>query len=164
MASINRYCEERISGYWIQKTIKLGQVNSTISNLISSAVISVLSVVVGLTLFAGFIITRLPYQEIDLSIFLLQTFFICCLTVLGSGLSILIAAITKNKFYAFIIPLLLFYSENEFLSGGIYFNFAIKTLMNPENKIISLGFIVIITFLCYLAVDRVEKGRCGFGA
>lgn len=161
MASVNRYCEERLSGYWVQKTVKIGQRSSTISNLIAAAVSSVFSVILGLLLFMAFIMFRLPYQKFEASMFLSYVFYICCLSVLGAILSILVAAITKDKFYSFIIPLLLFYSEDEFLSGSIYYNFSIRALMNPANKTVSFCFIVIMVLLLGLLVDRVEKGRWG---
>lgn len=163
MASVNRYCEERQSGYWVQKTVKTGQRSSTIGNLIAASMVSVVSVILGFALFIAFIMLRLPHQKFEISIFLTYVIVISCLAVLGASLSILIAAITKNKFYSFIIPLLLFYSENEFLSGSIYYHFSIRALMNPVNKINSLCFIVIMILLLGLVVVRVEKGRWGIG-
>lgn len=167
MASIHRYCEERITGYWIQKTVKLGQQIGTFSNLISSAFVAILAVVMGLALFMLTIIIRLPCQEIDISVLLMPLCFTCLLAAVGAFLSVLIASFTKSKFYSFIIPLLLFYAENEFAMGiekGAYSNFSIQGLMNPVNKIVSLCFILIMSSSLCMAVNKVEKGRWGIGA
>lgn len=163
LSSVNRYCEEKISGYWIQKIMKTGQSIATVSNLIASSVISVLSVLMGLTLFTAFIMLRLPKQEVNIQVFGFHVFFICAMSVLGALLSILVAAVTKNKFYSFVIPVLFFYAENEFIAGSIYADFSIKALMSPARTTIAFVFILIMISLLYLAVDRAEKGRWGIG-
>lgn len=164
MASVNRYCEERTSGFWIQKTVKSGRFPGTISNLISSSLVSLLAVLLGLVLFLVFIVLCLPYQKFEAAAFFSHLLFICLVAILGTLLSISMAALTSNKFYSFVIPSLLFYAENEFLigsAGETLSQFSIQRLMNPGNKTISFWFIVIISFAMYAVIDKIEKGRCG---
>lgn len=166
MASVSRYCEEKTSGYWIQKTVRSGRRPGTAGNLISSAVTGVLAILGGSALFMAFIVLRLPDQRFEIAVFLSRLLFMCLLTALGAFLSVLVAAVTMSKFYSFVIPVLLFYAENEFLmgaAGGIYLDFSVKGLMNPDNKAIGFCFIVIVSFLLCTAVDQTEKGRYGIG-
>lgn len=166
MASLNRYCDERTSGFWTQKIIKSGRVIGTLSNMISSSLIGIMSLLVGLGLYILCILLRLPYQRVEVSKFLFAIFSLCLVVILSAFLSTLIAALTRNKFYSFVIPLLLFYAENELmlgLEGGVFSNFSVQTLMRPGNNIVNFSFIMIISVLLYKAVDRIEKGRCGIG-
>lgn len=165
ISSLNRYCEERISGFWIQKMIKTGQHKGTLSNIISSSIVSVLSILAGLSIFMIFIISRLPSQRFELLVFIPHIICICLVVVFSTLLSILIASITKNKFYSFIIPVLLFYAENEFTIGlgGVFSNFSIQAMLYPSNIFLSFGFTIIIFLVLYKIIDRMEKGRCGIG-
>lgn len=165
ISSLNRYCEERISGFWIQKMVKTGQHKGTLSNLISSTIVSLLSILVGLSIFIIFIISRLPSQRFEFLVFIPHIFCICIVVIFSTMLSILIASITKNKFYSFMMPVLLFYAENEFTIGlgGIFSNFSIQAMMYPRNIFFSFGFTVIIVLILYKIIDKVEKGRYGIG-
>ena len=144
--------------------VRSGRTTGTANNLISAVLTSILSILLGLAVFALIILWRLPKQKVDAGEFLLTLLFICMITGVGTLLSILISAITKSKFYSFVVPLLIFYAENEFLvglNGGIFYNFSIQSLMCPEDKIVGFGFSVIITGVLYEAIDRIERGWYG---
>lgn len=165
MSSLHRYCEERTSGFWTQKIVKTGQHKGTVCNLISSSIVSILSVLAGLTMFILFLIIRLPSQKFEVLLFMPRLFSICTVVVLSTMISMLIASLTKNKFYSFIIPVLLIYAENEFTIGlgGVFSSFSIQVMMNPRNMFLSFGFIAAIILALYKVIDKVERGQCGIG-
>lgn len=165
MASVNRYCEERISGFWLQKMVRSRRYIGTAGNVISSSLVSILTISAGLALFMLIVVIRLPSQKVVNSVFLIHWFYMCGVAVLSTLLSILTASVTKNKFYSFMIPLLLFYAENEFLIGkkGILSNFSVQVLLYPENKIAGVGFIVIGIGVLYMLLDKAERGWSGIG-
>lgn len=118
MASVNRYCEEKVSGFWVHKTVKTGRLAGTVGNLMAASLVSCLAVFIGLSFFIALLVLRLPYQKFEAGFFLRQSFFVCIIAVLGMLLSVMTAALTANRFYAFVIPAMLFYVENEFMIGG----------------------------------------------
>lgn len=163
ISSVNRYCEERISGYWIHKNMKAGLSINTFCNVIASSVVSVCSAIAGLLLFLGVLVLRLPKQSFHVSIFASKLAFVCLLCIVGAILSILVAALTGSTFYSIVVPPLLFYTENEFLLQTMYGNFAVKSLLNPVHKGIATCFMVILILSLYLILSKMEKGRCGIG-
>lgn len=165
MSSLKRYCEEYATGFRTQKIIRTGRKKETVGNLIASSLVGVMSLLAGLMLFMLFVVARLPQEKFDLQLFLPHLFSLCVVTVLGTMLSILIASVTKNRFYSFVIPMLLFYAENEFALGlgGAFTDASVQGLMHPWKGIMAPCFAALCLLVFYEMIERIERGRHGIG-
>lgn len=165
MASLSRYCDERVSGFWIQKTVRTSQKKVTISNTVASVFISIFAIILGLIIYMLFVTIRLPREQFRLSIFFPHICSICAVVALSTLIGIMVASITKSKFYSFIIPVLIYYAENEFFIGvgGVYTSLSIQSLMNPGKPILSISISIIGILLIYKIIDKMERGWHGIG-
>lgn len=171
-----RFCDERYGGYDRMILARIGKRKYFTGTLLASAVLSILTVIIGGVLILAVLYTALPsgagiegVPGIDTCIS--QIGFACVLAVLGGWLGFLVAVVTDSRFLSMVMPVLLYEIWTEICQGAttaFWFRLSIKNLFHPFENGLSLAVylswvgILLVLFgggFYLTAVKKMEKGR-----
>lgn len=171
-----RFCDERYGGYDRMMFGRIGRRQYLLGTLMTSALLSILTVVVSSVLIVAVLYTKLPssigiIEGAEIGTCFRQVFFACILSVIGGWMGFFTAVVTESRFLSIVFPVLFFEIWTEMCTAAtsdFWFCYSMKNLFDPvafgmpvwRYILFVLFFLIITGGGFYLtAQKKFEKGR-----
>lgn len=171
-----RFCDERYGGYDRMMFGRIGRRQYLLGTLLSSALLSILTIVVSFVLILAVLYVKLPsavgiVEGVGIGTCLRQVFFACILSVIGGWMGFFTAVVTESRFLSLVFPVLFYEIWTEMCTAAtsfFWFSYSMKNLFDPVASGMPVWrYILFVLFFMILtgggfyltAQKKFEKGR-----